>query len=135
MEFIQYNYADNSECSSITYSEIDDSECSSITCSEIDDSDCSSITCSEIDDIPKTSFMRLSNLTPEYLPEKEVFWVIKTYIKNQHNIGKSSADMPIGLKYLGYAESIERSLKDLYPNVQFHILYRTTRQIVIRATW
>lgn len=83
----------------------------------------------------RTSFMRLSNNHPEYHLENEVFWIISKYIDKQMKQGKNNADMPIGIKYLPYAQSIEKSLQNKFNQVQFKILYKTDTQIVIRCSW
>lgn len=83
----------------------------------------------------RASFMRLSNSHPEYHFEAEVFWILKKYIDEQIKLGKCSADMPIGSKYLPYAESLEATLKIRFNQIEFSILYRTETQIVIRCSW
>ena len=83
----------------------------------------------------RASFMRLSNSHPEYHSEAEVFWILRKYIDGQMKLGKSAADMPIGSKYLPYAESLEATLKNRFNQIEFSILYRTETQIVIRSSW
>lgn len=83
----------------------------------------------------RTSFMRLSNSHPDYHSEAEIFWILRKYIDEQMKLGKSTADMPIGSKYLPYAESLEASLKIRFNHIKFSILYRTETQIVIRCSW
>jgi hypothetical protein len=79
--------------------------------------------------------MRLTNNQPKYLCEKEVLWIIKKYIDLQMNQGKTFADMPIGSKYLPYAESIKQSLTIKYKNIKFSILHKTENLIMIRCSW
>ena len=85
--------------------------------------------------IQRTSFMRLTNNKSKYLCEKEVLWIIKKYIDLQMNQGKTFADMPIGSKYLPYAESIKQSLTIKYKNIKFSILHKTENLIMIRCSW
>ena len=83
----------------------------------------------------RTSFTRLSNSHPEHYPEKEVLWIIRTYIESRIKMAKTSADMPIGTKYLPYAESLKEALKDEFNNLQFDILHKTDSLIMIRCSW
>ncbi len=83
----------------------------------------------------RTSFMRVGNSQPEYLSEKEVFWILRKYIKKQMNENIKFADMPIGSKYLPYAKSIAKNLKIRFSNLQITILHKSDTQIVIRCSW
>ena len=85
--------------------------------------------------IERTSFMRLANTHPDHQSEVEVVWILRNYIDKQMNYDKQTADMPIGTKYLPYAESIQKQLKIHYNKIQFNILYKTESQIIIRASW
>ena len=83
----------------------------------------------------RTSFMRLTNNHPEYYSESEVFWIIRQHINTQIKQGKNHADMPIGAKYLVYAESIEKMLTNIIKDINFKILYKTNTSIMIRCSW
>jgi hypothetical protein len=50
-------------------------------------------------------------------------------------MAKTTADMPIGTKYLPYAESLKDALKDEFNNLQFDILHKTDSLIMIRCSW
>jgi hypothetical protein len=83
----------------------------------------------------RTSFMRLINNHPEYHSESEVFWIIRQYINKQIKQGKNHADMPIGTKYLVYADLLEKMLKLMIKGIVFKILYKTNTQIMVRCSW
>lgn len=123
-----YDLIELSDCSDIPYELICD-KCNSQLPTETQLKS-HKITCTG-----RRSFTRLGNNHPEYHPEKEVLWIISKYIDKQMSRGKNNADMPIGSKYLPYAESIHKSLKTRFSQVEFHILYKTENQIVIRCSW
>ena len=131
MSLISYDPLENSDLSDSEYEVLDIicEKCKSKMPTE------SQLDSHQISCTGRTSFMRLSNNHPEYHCEKEVFWILRKYITKQIELGKSVADMPIGSKYLPYAESLEAALKIRFNQIAFNILYKTETQIVIRCAW
>lgn len=70
----------------------------------------------------RASIMRISENNSEFLPKREVLWVIKQYIMKMIYENKNTADIPLGPQYTHYIDYIKTYLKYLYPEMSFEIL-------------
>ena len=83
----------------------------------------------------RSSFMRLKNTHPEFLEEKEVFWILKNHIKSNIAKGHRSVMMNIGTKYMIYYDSIYTILKNHLPNLVYTIVSEDDHTIEVCADW
>jgi hypothetical protein len=78
----------------------------------------------------RSSFSRLTNNHPEFLPESEVLWILKNYL-DKHKIIDKPCQMLIGTKYISYLKSIKESIKKIYPDSEFNFINKNDEQLLI----